>query len=112
MAAMSDPDRNPQHRRGHNWFPEEAKKPPPETDARQRRPEVQQGAAPIANTKPEEKLNIAPRCDSRTTDELAGAKKHIPSGRLKTGPRHKRRQPNFERVTKIARRFLDPRGRP
>src|SRR3954470_13092208 len=107
---MSDPDRSPQHRRGHNWFAEEPKKPLPD-DMRQR-PPLPQGGTPIANTKPEEKLNIAPRRDSRTTDELAGTKKHIPSGRLKTGPRHKRRQPNFERVTKIARRFLDPRGRP
>ena len=68
MALMSDPDRNTQDKRGHNWFAEKPKKTPPASDARRRRPEVQQGAAPIANAKPEEALSINP----------LGAKKHRP----------------------------------
>ena len=99
MALMSDPDRNTQDKRGHNWFAEEPEKMPPAADARRRRPEVQPGTAPIANAKPEEVLSINP----------LGAKKHAIASRRKTDPCHWRRQPNFERVVKIARRFLDPR---
>jgi hypothetical protein len=88
---MSDPDRNPQHRRGHNWFPEQPKKPPLD-DARQRRPEVQQGAVPVANAKPEDGLNIARRRDSRTVDKWLGAKKHTGVDRAKNPPHHQRRE--------------------
>src|SRR4051794_4472774 len=107
MAAMSDPDRNPQHRRGHNWFAEERKKPPPNVDVRQRRPEVQQGASPVTNEKPEEAPNIARQRDSRTDERITQHEKtYRGAGRPKSSPRHQRRQPNLECVVKIAHRFL------
>src|SRR4051794_19728924 len=111
MAVMPDPDRNTQHKRGHNWFPEEPKKPPPD-DARQRRPEGQQGAAPVANSSSTKVSSMDPRRESRTPDKSPGTKKHAVASRLKTAPRQKRRQPSFERVVKIARRFLAPERRP
>src|SRR4051794_35640640 len=104
-AMQSDPDRNVQFRR--LWGePELRTKPPPDADARQR-PPLPQGGTPIANTKPREALNIAPQRGSRTAEKHTGG-----SGRSKSSPRHKRRQPNVERIVKIARRFPDPRGRP
>ena len=88
---MSDPDRNPRHRRGCNWFPEQPKKPPPD-DARQRRLEVQRGAAPVTDAKPEDRLNIARRRNSRMVDKWLGTKKHTGAGRAKNPPRRQRRE--------------------
>src|SRR3954453_4427919 len=107
---MSDPDRNPQHARGHNWFPEEAKKPPPDTDVRQRRPATNE-PTPVANPRVKEVPSIAGQRDSRTAESPA-RKNIFSAARSKTGPGHKRRPPSFVRVVKIVRRFLDPRGRP
>ena len=82
--GQSDPLLNPQFRR--LWRAPES----PPDDARERRPEVKEGAAPIANSIPRDALNIALRHGSRTVNEFVDTKKHAALDRLKTATRQKR----------------------
>jgi hypothetical protein len=110
---MSDPDRNPQHRRGHNWFSERTKKPPRDVSALQRRPEVQYGAASTASSIQGDRPNIAQRHDSRAAEKTFGPHKSTWGiGHSKCAPCHKRRQAPSFKLVKIGRKLLDPGPRP
>jgi hypothetical protein len=110
---MADDPRRGQF--GRRWFDKPAmqgafwgrqpEKRPPDADARQRPPLSHRGT-PIADSIPGDGLNIYQRRDSGTPDKSLGTQIHAAAGHLKTGPCHKRRQPNFEHVVTIARRFL------
>ena len=108
---MSDPERNPQFRRQRRE-PERRNKPPPDADARQRRPATNE-PTPVENPRVKEVLNIAGQRDSRMADKLAGTKKHTGgAGRSKSMPRQKRHQAPSFKLVKIGRKLLHPRPRP